>query len=183
MEIKKDLNVDALDRNIATIHNMRQKSDEIRSWHQKMADAVALFLGSPMNLYIHLAIYLLTPLWIIYRSSIGISDWQSPLFGLGTLASIEAVFFTIFVLMNQRHMNQLERRNSDLHLQMSLLSEHEITRLIRLNDQIARHLKIPISDSGKDLEELKKDINPDLIVKKIFEHESRTPTDSTRSNI
>ena len=179
MEIKNDLNVEALDRNIATIHKMRQKSDEKRRWDQKIADHVASFLGRPINLYLHLILYFVGPALIFYRSTYTESDWQVQLGVLGALASAECVFFTIFVLMNQRHMDVLERRNSDLHLQMSMLAEHEITRLIRINDQIAKHLGIKIEGNSKDLEELKKDVNPDQIVEKIFKHEARTPTNST----
>ncbi len=182
MESSKDLNVEALDRNIATIHKMRQTSDEKRNWDQKVADHVASFLGRPINLYLHLILYILGPALIIYRSLGTRSDWQMQLGVLGALASAECVFFTIFVLMNQRHMNIIERRNSDLHLQMSMLAEHEVTRLIRINHQIANHLGIKIEGSAKDLEELKKDVNPDLIVEKIFEHEARSPTKSTREN-
>ena len=182
MKNSKDLNVEAIDRNIAAIHKMRQKSDELRNWDQKVADHVASFLGRRTNLYLHLILYILGPAFIIYQSQETGSDWQVQLGILGALASAECVFFTIFVLINQRHMNIIERRNSDLHLQMSMLAEHEVTRLIRISHQIADHLGIKIEGNSKDLEELKKDVDPDLIVEKIFEHEARTPTKSTSEN-
>ena len=173
----KDGNVRVLDRNIAIIHKMRQDSDDLRTWDQKLADNVAGFLDSSKNLYIHLIIYGSWTVYVFYIYKTGTVTLALSL--MGTTATLEALVFTIFVLINQRRTNSLERKNSDLHLQMSLLAEHEVTRLIRMTDQIAKHLGVKMDQQGQELEELKKDINPGQIVEKIFEHESRIPTDST----
>jgi uncharacterized membrane protein len=54
-------------------------------------------------------------------------------------------------------MSDLADRRADLDLQVSLLAEHEITRLIHLVDDLSRHLG---SRGGHDahLEELKRDV-------------------------
>lgn len=173
-----DINLAALDRNIETIHRLRQKADEKRDNHQIFADKVASFLGRITNLYIHVMLY---GGWLIYM--LFISRNTETLFTslaiMGSVATIEALFFSIFILINQRRMHALERRNSDLHLQMSMLAEHEITRLIRMTHQIASHLGLRLDEKGGELEELKKDVHPDQILEKINQHESNTPTDST----
>ena len=69
-------------------------------------------------------------------------------------------------------MNSVERKNSDPHLQMSLLAEHEVSRLARLLDIFAKHFKIDTS-SVTDLEAVKMDVNPIEILEKISDHERR----------
>lgn len=179
MKPSESSNSSALDRNIETIHSMRKRADQERNWDQRFVNNVTLFLGSTKNLYLHLSFYGISIGLLIVFGGSDLEVWLKVLSFLGTIATFEALFFTIFVLINQRHMNALERKNSDLHLQMSMLAEHEITRLIRLTDQIAKHLGIKTEQSDADLNELKKDVSPEQIVEKIFAHESQAPTDST----
>ena len=173
-----EINLDALDRNIETVHRMRQQSDEMRDNHQVFADKVASFLGRITNLYIHVVVY---SGWLVYMLFISRNTETifTSLAIMGSVATIEALFFSIFILINQRRMHALERRNSDLHLQMSMLAEHEITRLIRMTHQISSHLGLRLDEKVGELEELKKDVHPDQILEKINQHESNTPTHST----
>ena len=60
----------------------------------------------------------------------------------GLVLSGEAICLAIFVLINQRHTAIVERRNSDLHLQMSLISEEKITQLARILDTISQELGV-----------------------------------------
>jgi uncharacterized membrane protein len=57
-------------------------------------------------------------------------------------------------------------RRADLDLQVNLLAEHEITRLIHLVDDIAREIGVR---SGRDskLDELKKDVKPEVVLEEI----------------
>jgi uncharacterized membrane protein len=173
-----EINLSALDRNIETVHRMRQDADENRDRHQVFADKVASFLGRIINLYFHVVLY---GGWLLYM--LFISKNAETIFSslaiMGSVATIEALFFSIFILINQRRKHALERRNSDLHLQMSMLAEHEVTRLIRMTHQIASHMGLRLDEKGGELEELKKDIRPDQILEKINQHESDKPTHST----
>lgn len=173
-----DINLEALDRNIETIHRMRQRSDEKRNKHQVFADKVASFLGRISNLYFHILLY---GGWLIYMLFVSKNTETiiSSLMVMGSVATIEALFFSIFILINQRRMHALERRNSDLHLQMSMLTEHEVTQLIRMTHQMASHIGLRLKEKAGELEELKKNVDPDQILEKIFQHESDKPTDST----
>lgn len=173
-----EINLAALDRNIEMIHRMRQSADEKRDSHQVFADKVASFLGRISNLYFHIVIYGGWFLYMIFFTNDTLSI-SSSLSVIGSVATIEALFFSIFILINQRRMHSLERRNSDLHLQMSMLAEHEVTRLISMTHQMASHIGLRLNEKAGELEELKKDINPDQILEKIFQHETNKPTDST----
>ncbi len=176
-----EINSEALNRNIEAIHQVRQKADESRRLDQKFVDRVAAFLGSLKNLYLHLFFYGAFIVFLVINKPAEIKSWLDFLFAVTSVAGGEALFLTIFVLINQRRMNGLERINSDLHLQMSLLTEHEITRLIQMTEQIALQVGATLKKHAGDLEEIKKDIHPEQVMQKILKHEAESPTDSTKN--
>ncbi len=95
--------------------------------------------------------------------------WNSGLIGLktvdptfvvpGMMASVEAIFLT-FVLISKIKMSEQANKRAELDLQVSLLPEHEVTRLIKMVSAIAERLDLKdvlISDLG----ELSQDVKPE----------------------
>ena len=168
-----------VEKNIASIHRVRQSSDAGRRPSQVVIDHLAFLAGTPLALFIHVIGYLG---WIGYAMFAKFShtsttgDFASV---IGLAASVEAIFLALLVLVNQRRMNHLEKKNSDVHLQMSLLTEHEITRLARVTDLMARKLGVN-PDEVADFREVKNDVHPEEILAKISDHESKEPTASTK---
>lgn len=160
------LEAHVVDKNIEAIHSLRKSADEERRLDQKFVDFVAVFLGSPNSLYVHIFVYtILIGFFLSFEQ-------------LGVIASVEAIALSIFVLVNQRRLNSIERRNSDLHLQTTLLVEQEITRIARVTELIAKKLGLD-SAEVKDLSDVNKEIQPIEVLKRISDHEKREPTPST----
>lgn len=64
-------------------------------------------------------------------------------------------------------MAEADRKHADLDLQVSLLAEHEITKIVTLTSAIADRLGL---DSGVDrgeLEELKQHVMPETVLDKL----------------
>src|SRR6185437_11053960 len=97
-------------------------------------------------------------------------------FSLLTLVvSLEAIFLSTFVLISQNHAGQIADKRADLDLQINLLSEHEITRLLKVMDAVADHLGVDAGKKSED-EELKKDVGAKQVLDEI---ESRENPDRT----
>jgi hypothetical protein len=64
-------------------------------------------------------------------------------------------------------------RRAELDVQISLMAEHEITRLIQMVDRIARHLHVEL-DAEQELEQLKQDVQAKAVLQEIerTEHEA-----------
>ena len=88
------------------------------------------------------------------------------------LASVEAIFLSAFILISQNRMSTAEAQRADLDLQISLLAEHEITRVLQLVARIAEKLDLEEA-SASELAELKRDVAPDKVLEKI-ERETMT---------
>jgi uncharacterized membrane protein len=53
------------------------------------------------------------------------------------VASVEAIFLSTFILISQNRMAAAADKRADLDLQINLLAEHEVTKLIALVSSIA----------------------------------------------
>ena len=88
------------------------------------------------------------------------------------VASVEAIFLTTFVLMTQNRMGKEAEQRAELDLQISLLAEHEVTRLITLVKEIAEKLDIE-SSRNPELPELQQDVAPEKVLDVMEHSESR----------
>jgi uncharacterized membrane protein len=91
---------------------------------------------------------------------------------LATAASVEAIFLSTFVLISQNRAAAAADRRADLDLQINLLTEHEVTRLINLTAAIADKLGV---EASKDphLEELQRDVAPEAVLDTLEETSGR----------
>ena len=156
-----------LDRNIRAL--CRRRADEARaaSWQERVADALTRFSGSMQFVYIHVVFF---GLWIAANLGWlpGIPIWDPSFAVLAMVASVEAIFLSTFVLMTQNRMAAAADKRADLDLQISLLAEHEITRLAKMLGSISERLGVAIEDPG-ELEEIEKDVAPEAVLDRIEE--------------
>ena len=153
---------ESVERNIASISQWRATQRSRRPASQRIANAISGFAGSMPFVYIHLAIF---GGWIIANLGWvpGVPQWDPTLVVLAMIASVEAIFLSTFVLINQNQMTAEADEKADLDLQVNLLNERETTRLIAMTQAIAEHLGIE-TGVHSDLSELRRDTQPDVIL-------------------
>src|SRR5438067_4894146 len=150
-----------VERNVRSLVARRELSERRKSLDQRFADAITRFTGSMRFVYIHALIY---GTWIV----INLPEVPTPKFDrsfviLAMVASVEAIFLTTFVLMTQNRMSREAESRAELDLQISLLAEHEVTRLITLVKAIAEKLEVEAS-KDPELPELQKDVEPERVL-------------------
>ncbi|MBZ9922026.1 DUF1003 domain-containing protein [Mesorhizobium sp. BR1-1-7] len=167
----------ALARNIEAIVERRKQEAKQASIEERAAAALSGFAGSMMFVYLHLVFF---GVWIFLNvAPVGqIEPWDPSLVILAMFASVEAIFLSTFVLINQNRMAAQDDARADLDLQVSLLNEHETTKLIKMVEEIARHLHVR-RETDDELAELKRDVAPEVVLDKIAE--ARDEASSARS--
>jgi uncharacterized membrane protein len=85
------------------------------------------------------------------------------------VASVEALFLSTFVLITQNRMAALANKRAELDLQVSLLAEHEITRLITLVTAMAEQMGLEVAQDP-ELVELSQDVAPEKVMEKMEAH-------------
>jgi uncharacterized membrane protein len=151
-----------LERNIRIMDLRRRYEAQTASFGEKLADAITRFTGSLTFVYLHLAIF---GFWIIanLRWVPGVAPWDPSFVILAMIASVEAIFLSTFVLISQNRMAAAARRRNDLDLQINLLAEHEVTRLITLASAIAEKLGVR-TEADAEMDRLKQDVAPEAVL-------------------
>jgi uncharacterized membrane protein len=154
-----------LDRNIEALYERRQREAAAASWQERTANAIGRFAGSMPFVYLHLIVI---AFWVAANLGVipGIPPWDQNFDVLATAISIEAIFLSTFVLITQNHMAAAADKRADLDLQISLLTEHEITKLTTLVSEIASKLGVT-TEVDQELEEIKQDIAPEMVLDEI----------------
>ncbi len=158
----------AVQRNIQTLAEVRRQMEKRRGIQDRIADLITNFSGSTVFLYLHVAWF---GAWVIvnmgYLEQFGVVPFDPYPFGLLTMiVSLEAIFLSTFVLISQQRLSEIQDDRADLDLQIDLLAEYEITKILTIVDAIAHKLGL---HAGKDseLKELKTEIKPERILQEI----------------
>ena len=152
----------ALDRNIDALRRRRREEETNAGPQQKIANTVTAFSGTMAFVYVHLLVLIA---WVGVNLGLvpGAPAFDKSFVILATAASVEAIFLSTFVLISQNRAAVAADRRADLDLQINLLTEHEVTRLISLTSAIAA--KLGIEDAGDpELAELKRDVAPETVL-------------------
>ena len=159
-----------MQRNIRTVLEKRRAEDQKRSLDVRMADKITRFTGSMLFVYIHLFMF---GGWIIWNlPAVPLPKFDPSYVVLAMWASVEAIFLSTFVLISQNRMAEQADRRADLDLQVSLLAEHEVTRLITIVKKIAERLDLDIARQP-DLHELEQDVAPEKVLDALAENQRR----------
>jgi uncharacterized membrane protein len=158
---------DVVERNICTLVDLRHEYERSRSLQDRAADAITAFSGSMRFVYLHLVWF---GLWIALNLGwLGVRPFDPFPFGLLTMiVSLEAIFLSTFVLISQNRMSFVADHRADLDLQINLLAEYEITRILTLVDAMADHMGIAAA-RDRELDELKQDVTPETVLREIDE--------------
>jgi uncharacterized membrane protein len=152
----------ALERNIRAL-KAREKAEERRAtFDERLAAAITAFAGSMRFVYLHLLIF---GSWIVANLGWipGLPPWDPTFVVLGMIASVEAIFLSTFVLISQNRMAAAADKRADLDLQVSLLAEHEVTRLVTLVSGIADRLGVE-TEADAEVEEIARDVAPEAVL-------------------
>lgn len=154
-----------LERNIQALHQRREREEVEATAEERIADAITRFTGSMTFVYLHLAFF---GFWIIANLGWvpGVPRWDPSFVVLAMIASVEAIFLSTFVLISQNRMSEVASKRADLDLQISLLAEHEITKLTALVSSMADHMGVK-TDVDSDLDVIKQDVAPEAVLDQI----------------
>ncbi len=156
---------DVLERNIRTITRLRLKADQERSLPDQIADAVTTFSGRLIFVYIHIAWF---GTWILLNTGkFGVKPFDPFPYGLLTMVvSLEAIFLSTFVLISQNRLSEEAEKRADLNLQIALLTEHEVTQVLKMLDGIENKLGVK-KDRDEELADLEMETKPEDVLAEI----------------
>jgi uncharacterized membrane protein len=140
--------------NIETVAGLEKQMETQRTRVERLGDAVAEFAGSMKFILAHIAAFIL---WAVINSGripgVPVFD-PYPFVFLTMIVSMEAVLVSTFVLMKQNRMTRRADRRDHLDLQVNLLAEKEITKMLQLQQRICERLDIQQAEDDPEVQEL-----------------------------
>ena len=166
---------DIIEQNILCIARLREEAASAQTTQDRLADRITTFAGSMRFVYVHVVWFIL---WVLVNSgALGTRPFDPFPYGLLTMVvSLEAIFLSTFVLVSQNRLAEVSERQAHLDLQIGLLTEHEVTRVLRMLDAIQDHLGI---DNSRDMElaQLETETHPDEVLAEIVRVERHKAPD------
>lgn len=151
-----------LEYNIRTIAYLRLQASRARGLQERLADAITTFSGRMVFVYIHIVWF---GLWILLNTGhMGVPVFDPFPYGLLTMVvSLEAIFLSTFVLISQNRLSEEAESRANLSLQIGLLTEHEVTRVLQMLDAIQDKLGIG-NDEDSELADLEMETKPENVL-------------------
>lgn len=160
----------SLRRNIDALRRRREQEDERATFEERLASAITRFSGTMRFVYLHAAAY---GFWIVANLGAipGVRPWDPSFVVLAMVASVEAIFLSTFILITQNRMAIAADRRAELDVQIGLLAEAEITKLVQLVSEIAARMDIEPA-RHPEVEEMKRMVAPEAVLDAIEDSEA-----------
>ena len=151
-------------RNVNAIAELEEAGRLERTRFETWVDAFTASAGSVPFLAVNAAAYLGWIAWnVLAPGELRFDPYPFPM--LTFAASGEALFLAIFILVSQRRSARLADRRHHLDLQISMLAEQEVTKVLELLEEIHGRLGLPGGDPEIDV--LKQVTRPERIAEHI----------------
>jgi len=124
-----------------TIEDVLKLESSTRTPAERTADGITVFTGSIFFVGLHIIWF---ALWIVFNTPwSGFTPFDPfPFTFLTMVVSLEAIFLSAFILMSEKRQGRLADRRARVDLQVNMIAEREITKLLEMVEDIHKHLGI-----------------------------------------
>jgi len=156
---------DPIKANLAAAAHLEQTTKLARTHAHRLAGTVTRFAGSGAAIVCH-AVWFAG--WMLANLGLlGVRPFDPPPFSLLTMiVSLEVIFLTLVVLLNQNHMTAQAHKRSQLEFQVTLLAERELTLMLRMLKDLSEHVGVT-GTTAREMEVLLKDTDVTALSKKV----------------
>lgn len=159
-----------ISQNIEAIVALHTNAERKLSRHQRWVETATNFFSRPAFLYSIIAIVLLWTLLNVAPKRWKLPQFDPPPFSeLGFVMSFSSLLVTVGVLIQQGRQEKLAEQRTHLSLQLSLLSEQKITKLIALVEELRRDLPSVQDRIDLEAEIMQQAANPQQVLEALEE--------------
>jgi len=170
----------ALEENVQAIKAWESATLLARSKAEQLSDWIACTAASGPVLLLHVVWF---SFWVSANVGWlpGIKPFDAFPFPFLTMTvSLEAIFLALFVLASQNRLARQSDKRSHLDLQIDLLAEREMTAVLTLLQDIARHLEVRTTVTAEQLRDLMEKTDVQSLATRMDELAEPPPTSVDR---
>ncbi|WP_446742917.1 DUF1003 domain-containing protein [Silvibacterium acidisoli] len=154
---------------VETIARQEQDFLSSRSPAERFADRVAAFAGRISFVVVHLSVFAIWVLWNQLPQTNPYHFDPFPYALFDTLVALEAILLASFILMRQTSLARRADEREHLMLQILLLTEKEVSAVVRMNHDIASHLGLRDISGDPEIQEMGQPTSIDQVAQTIQE--------------
>jgi uncharacterized membrane protein len=159
--------------NLEVLSQFTDREESQISGFQLAIERVSRFFGSPA--YFAFAVVFIA-MWIAVNMWGKTHGWRHvdnpPFFWLQGLVSCNALLLTVAVLIRQSRMAQVAEHRAHLDLQINLLTEQKVTRLLQIMDEPRRDLAVQHGGPDEGASDMTKPADTHALMHAIKEKQS-----------
>lgn len=145
-----------------SIKSLKIRADEKRTLSERIADWITNTFGTMAFLIINIIWF---AIWLAWNNGVipGVEPFDPYPFGmLTTIVSLEAIILAIFVLISQNRAERVGDLRQEMDLQVDMITEEELTKLLRMVALLLEKNGIDISQD-KELQGMLAPTNVDTL--------------------
>lgn len=174
--------VDPIAQNIEVIANLHIKTERKVGRTQRAIERVTAFLGRPRFLAFILVFVLL---WILANdlaNRLGYNTFDPPPFyWLQGMVGLGALLMTTMVLITQNRQNMVTEQRRRLDLQVNLVVEQKVTKLVELIEELRHDLPNVQNRHDPEAEAMKEPVDPHQVLKTLNQMVKETTADMQKA--
>ena len=162
-------------RNVETIAHVEQQLLAQQSRTEWWGSGVARFFGS-LRFVVAQVFFIIAWVFLNTQRIAGLQPFDPyPFPFLSLIVGIEFIFLTTCVLINQKHQMRRAEQWSHLHLQLSMLTEQEVTKNMQILHMIGQKLELETPIHDQEVSELSQDTEVTTLVDEIEKARENDP--------
>ncbi len=169
-------------QNVKTIGELVSETERKITRHQRAVEKLTHVIGRPRTLYAVSAGVLAWALINFVMPRLGLARLdEPPFFWLQGVITLAALLTTIMVLTAQNRQLQLAAQRSHLDLQVNLLTEQKVAKVIALIEELRRDLPNVVDRQDHLAERMQEPVDPATVVSALEETLSQAADAAIRS--
>jgi len=157
---------DVTRENVKAMRRLEELSIAHRTRADRFAELVARFCGSITFVWIHAVVF---AVWVVWNALPALPHFDPyPFIFLTLCVSLEAIFLSSFILIQQNYEMRITERRNQLDLQINLLAEQQNTKQLQLLDRMAKKMGL-YDDDDPEIEVMEQATRPETLARQIEE--------------
>jgi uncharacterized membrane protein len=149
-------------QDIESVASIRARAEQRLDRHQRMMEVLTTALGRPRTVYVTLS---MVAGWVAFNLVMpNLFGWRRidppPFFGLQGIVALSALLMTTLVLITANRQTRNAEERSHLDLQVNLLAEHKVAKLIALVEELRRDLPMVRDRIDREADSMQEAVDP-----------------------
>ena len=165
---------------VESVASIRARAEQRLDKHQRMMEVLTAALGKPRTIYVTLSIVVGWVAFNVVTSKV--FGWQRidppPFFWLQGMVALSALLMTTLVLITANRQTRNAEERSHLDLQVNLLAERKVAKLIALVEELRRDLPMVRDRIDREADAMQAAVDPHAMLEALERaSETKPPKD------